>query len=145
MLYIHFGSLPEQISNPSHYFNNHLNPSWFDDPFVKRICLEIDGTTVHSAYQMENPIFGPVNCSILSMGCKNTILAYMTDRVIPATFMGDNCAPLVFEISKHKDLTITLEYIMKFDKCDDFEAHIINIGKTVHSYREYILEAVELV
>ena len=145
MLYIHFGPLPDQISNPSIYFDNHKNLAWFEDPFVKRICLEVDGTTVHSAYQMENPIFGPVNCSMLSMGCKNTILAYETDKVIPATFMGNNCAPLVFEISKHKDLIITLEYLMKFDMCDNFEAHIINIDKTVHSYKEYLWEAVELV
>lgn len=145
MLFIHFGSLPEQISNPSIYFNNHLNLAWFEDPFVKRICLEVDGTTVHSAYQMENPIFGPVNCSVLSMGCKNTILAYETDKIIPATFMGDNCAPLIFEISKMKPLTITLEYIMRFDKCRDFTAYIMNTHKTVQSYEEYLLEAVELI
>lgn len=145
MLYIHFGPLPEQISYPDLYFDNHMSTSWFDDPFVKQICLAVDGTTVHSAYQMENPIFGPINCKILSMGCKNTILAYKTDRIIPATFMGNNCAPLLCEIAKHKDLTITLEYLMNFEKCNDFEAHIMNIDKTVHSYKEYVWEAVDLI
>lgn len=145
MLYIHFGALPEQLKDPDIYFNNHFRPEWFEDTFVKKICLAVDGTVVHSAYQMENPVFGPVNCRILSMSCKNTILAYETDRIIPATFMGNNCAPLLVEIAKTKDLTITLEYLMSFKDCDGFEAYIMNTNKTVHSFKEYVWEAVELV
>lgn len=145
MLYIHFGALPAQLSDPDIFFNNHMRPEWFEDPFVKHICLAVDGTTVHSAYQMENPTFGPINCRILSMSCKNTILAYKTDKIIPATFMGNNCAPLVFEISKHKDLTITLEYLMDFGNCENFEAYIMNTDKIIHSYRDYVLEVVDLI
>lgn len=67
------------------------------------------------------------------MGCKNTILAYKTDRVIPATFMGNNCAPLLFEIAKNKDLTITLEYLMKFDTCSDLKHTLrIQIKQFIH-------------
>lgn len=144
MLYIHFGFRDDQIKRPDLYLNNCFEDEWFTDPFVKRICKEVDDTTVHSAYQMENPFFGPINVLKLSMGCKNLILAYKTDKVIPATFMGDNCAPLLCEIAKQKDLTITLEHIMDFSKCSDFEAHILNIGKHVKSYKEYVWEAVDL-
>lgn len=145
MLQIHFGPLESQIKRPDIFLDNTFEESWFEDPFVQRICKVIDGTTVHSAYQMENPTFGPVNVRMLSMGCKNTILAYKTNRVIPATFMGGNCAPLVWEISKHKDLIITLEYIMDFSRCEGFTALILNNQKMVYSYKEYVFEAVEFV
>lgn len=143
MLRIYFGTLEEQIKRPDTYLDNTFKDEWFIDPFVQEICKGIDHTIVHSAYQMENPIFGPINVRMLSMGCKNTILAYETDRVIPATHMGDNCAPFVWEISKHKDLTITLEHIMDFSSIEDFQAFIINSNKMVHSYREYLFEAVD--
>ena len=93
---------------------------------------------------MENPIFGAVNCTVLSTGCKNTILAYKTDKIIPATHMGDNCAPLLVEISKQKELVITLEYLMDFSGIADFKAEIMNTNKIVSSVQDYVLEVGEL-
>lgn len=143
MLRIHFGPLEGQIKRPDTYLDNTFDPEWFQDPFVKEICKGIDGTIAHSAYQMENPIFGPINVRMLSTGCKNTILAYETDRIIPATHMGDNCAPFVWEIAKRKDLTITLEYVMDFSKCEGFSAFIMNSNKMVNSYEDYLFEAID--
>lgn len=145
MLKVYFGELPDQIKRPDHYLDLIFMDEWFEDPFVKRICKEIDNTTVHSAYQMENPIFGPINVKTLSTGCKNTILAYETDRVIPATYMGDNCAPLIWEISQRKDLTITLEYLMDFSSCSEFEALVLNSNKLVKSYKEFADEAIDYI
>lgn len=88
MLKIYVGRLEEQIKRPDHYFDRNYSPVWFEDTFVKKICLQVDKTVAHSAYQMENPLFGAINCSMLSTGCKNTILAYKTDKIIPATHMG---------------------------------------------------------
>lgn len=144
MLRIHVGPLEGQIKRPDHYFDRNYLPEWFEDPFVQEICLRIDKTVVHSAYQMENPIFGAVNCTVLSTGCKNTILAYKTDKIIPATHMGDNCAPLLVEISKQKELVITLEYLMDFSDIADFKAEIMNTNKIVSSVQDYVLEVGEL-
>lgn len=143
MLKIHFGALEGQIKRPDIYFDLVCRDDWFSDPFVREICLGIDKTIVHSRYQMENPNFGPVNSTMLSTGCKNTILAYKLDRIIPATHMGDNCAPYVFAISKNKDLTITLEYIMDFSKCENFEAEILNCNQKVTNYFDYVCMAGE--
>ena len=144
MLNIYFGVLEDQIKRPDHYLDLIFEEDWFKDPFVQKICKEVDNTEVQSAYQMYNPFFGPINVTKLSTGCKNTILAYKTDRIIPATYMGDNCAPFICEIAQNKDLTITLEYIMDFSRCSNFQAYIINIQKQVNSYKEYVWEAVEL-
>lgn len=145
MLKIYFGELEGAIQHPSDLFNNSFKPEWFDDPFVKHICKVVDNTDVNSAYQMTNPIFGPVNCRILSGGCKNCILAYKLDRVINATLMGDNCGVILAEIAKKKDLTIMLEHLFDFSKVPDFSALILNTNTEVHSYREYLYAAIELI
>lgn len=144
MLKIYIGRLPDQIKRPDHYFDRNYLPEWFDDPYTKEICLRIDNTIVHSAYQMQNDRFGAVNCTMLSTGCKNTILAYKTNNIIPATHMGNNCAPLLVEISAKKDLTITLEHMMNFSDIPDFHAVILNTGKPVNSMREFIFEIEDL-
>ena len=50
----------------------------------------------------------------------------------------------IYEISKHKDLTIALHHIMDFSACEDFSAFIVNSGKQVGSYKEYLDEALRI-
>lgn len=109
-----------------------------EDPFIKHICEVADKTEVVSAYQMTNPIFGPVNCRILSGGCKNCILAYKLDRVIDADLMGDNCAPILVEIGKMKDLTVILNHCMDFSSVPEFDAIILNSNQKISNYDEYL-------
>lgn len=145
MLKIFFGRLEGALDYPSRSFENMYKQEWFDDEFVKHICKVVDNTDVVSAYQMSNPVFGPVNYRILSTGCKNCILAYKTDYIIDATKMGDNCATIINEIGKKKkDLTVMLEYTMNFSNVKDIEALIINTGKVVHSYSEYLDEVCKI-
>lgn len=136
MLHINVGRLDGLILNPSSYFDNQFDPGWFSDPFVKRICMEVDNTEVTSAYQMSNPVWGPVNCRILSTGVKNLILAYETDNIIYATRMGDNCSDLLLEIADKKELTICLTHIMHFSR--DFTAHIMNNDIIIYTLTEYV-------
>ncbi len=143
MLKIYFGHLDEAVSHPAILFKNIFLAEWFEDPFVKWICKIADDTDVVSAYQMTNPTFGPVNCTMLSQGCKNCILAYETDNVIDADIMGDNCARILVEIAKKKDLTVTLSYLKIFKDIPDFSALILNSNKMVYSFAEYVFEAVE--
>lgn len=145
MLKIYFGKLDGAIQHPSDLFNNTFNPEWFEDPFIKHICKVVDNTDVNSAYQMTNTIFGPVNCRMLSGGCKNCILAYKTDRIINATLMGDNCAPVLVEIAKQKDLTIMLEHLFNFSSVPVLDALILNSHTEVHSYSEYLDIAIDYI
>ena len=143
MLYIHFGYMKEACNDPKLYFSNRFLPEWFDDPFIRRICLDVDRVTVHSAYQMEHPTFGPINCRMLSAGCCNCILAYKTDLLLNGTMMRDNCGPILVEIAKSKDVHITLEHLFNFKRCTDFMAHIDNINTDVHSYEEYLYAVID--
>lgn len=142
MLKIHVGPLEGQIRNPSNYFDGVFRTEWFEDPFVKRICKEIDDTDVSSAYQMSNPLWGPTNCKLLSTGAKNLILAYETNEIIYATCMGDNCSSLLLEISEQKDLTIVLEHILQFNR--DFTALFINNNKTINTNLDYVITMIDL-
>lgn len=136
MLHLYVGELDGVIRNPSAYFDNQLDTSWFEDPFVKRICNEVDNTEVVSAYQMSNPVWGPINCRLLSTGAKNLILADKTNEIIYATCMGDNCSDLLLEIADKKDLTISLQHIMHFSR--DFVAHILNTNSMIYTLQEYV-------
>lgn len=138
MLKIHFGHMNEAIAHPALLFDNSYHRDWFEDPFVKHICKVADNTDVVSAGQMSNPIFGEINCKLLSQGCKNCILAYKLDRVINATLMGDNCGPILMEIAAMKDLTISLEHLFDFSRTENFSALILNNGQIVNSYDEYL-------
>ncbi len=140
-LKIHFGDLAEQIKHPDDYFDLICQNDWFNDSFVREICLGVDKVVAHSHYQMEHPVFGPINSTMLSTSCKNTTLAYKTDRIIPATHIGDNCAPYVYQIAQQKNLTITLNYLMDFSECVPFVAFILNSNKMVHDYFDYLCEA----
>ena len=145
MLKIYFGELEGAMQHPSDLFNNTFRPEWFEDPFVKHICKVVDNTDVNSAYQMTNHLFGPVNCRILSGGCKNCILAYETDRIVNATLIGDNCGPILVEIAAKKDLTIMLKHLFDFSRVQDFKAYIINTQQIVNSYDEYLDVAIDFV
>ena len=142
MLSIHFGELKGEIKHPDSYFDNVFEDTWFDDPFVKAMVLSVDRTEVISAFNMVSPVLGGINYNSLSTGVKNLILAYKLNVVIDASFCGDNCAQWILKIAEQKDLTISLYNIMAFE-CD-FKAYILNNGKHISTYKEYVLEAVAL-
>ena len=143
MLKIYFGRLEGVIKYPGRYFNNIFKPEWFDDPFVKEICKHIDNMDVVSAYQMTSPNFGPANCTMLSTGCKNVIMAYKTDFILNATQMGDNCGPDLCRIAEKKDVTVMLQHVFRFKGIPNFKALILNDGKVVEEYLDYLEEAAE--
>jgi hypothetical protein len=91
---------------------------------------------------MKSDIWGAVNCTMLSTTAKNLILMYELDGIHPATFCGDNGGKWIAEIGKRRDVTITLNYIMRFNV--DFTAKILNNNKIITTYQEYLWEAVHL-
>lgn len=141
MLRIHFGSLKEELDHPSAYFNYEYEEDWFNDPFIKAMILDVDKTEVVSAYNLISPVLGSIGCNKLSGGVKSLILAYKTNNIIDASNCGDNCAKWFIEISKIKDLTITLCHVMQFNQ--DFDALIMNNNKFVHTYKDYVKTAID--
>ena len=67
------------------------------------------------------------------------------ELVFDATSCGENCAKWLLEIGKEKDITVNLNYLMKFSDVNDFEIFIDNENRLVTSIEDYIMTAVKYV
>ena len=124
------------------YFDNVYEDEWIEDPFVKEMIQDVDSSTVISAHIIESPILGPITPKELSGGVKVLILMLKDDSfVYNLTNCGNNCAKWVLKIAEQKDLTVYLQYMIRFE--GEFEIQIMNTGKIVHNRKEYVLGLIE--
>lgn len=124
------------------YFDNIYEDEWIEDPFVKEMIQDVDSSTVISAHIIESPILGPITPKELSGGVKVLILMLKDDSfVYNLTNCGNNCAKWVLKIAEQKDLTVYLQYMIRFE--GEFEIQIMNTGKIVHNRKEYVLGLIE--
>ena len=124
------------------YFDNVYEDEWIEDPFVKEMIQDVDSSTVISAHIIESPILGPITPKELSGGVKVLILMLKDDSfVYNLTNCGNNCAKWVLKIAEQKDLTVYLQYMIRFE--GEFEIQIMNTGKIVHNRKEYVQGLIE--
>jgi hypothetical protein len=117
------------------------------DDIVRSMILDVDKTEVFvdsegCAYLNSPYIYKYMPIDYLSTGVKNLIMAWITVYPINATHCGDNCAKWLVEISKRKDLYITLHHIMTFPK--DTKAVILNNNKQCESNEDIFWELCEV-
>lgn len=143
MLKIVFGDADNSIYHPPTYFDNTYADEWITDPRSVKMIKDIDKSDVIGARVIDSPVLGSISVKELSGGVKTLILMLFDEsgKIFNASACGDNCAKWIYEISKHKDLTIVLHHIMDFSSCEEFSAYIINTDKQVNSYKEYLDEA----
>lgn len=143
MLSIRFGDFTEDcIVNVNGYFDAAKKKDWFNDPMVKRIIKELDKSDAIKDEYIESPVLGAIPPQRLSGSCKAVILMWVLENPhIYGTKCGDNCAPLILEIAKTKDVLITLHHCMHFPK--KFEAYLPELDKMVYSDDEFIDEFYE--
>ena len=146
MLKIVFGDIENSIYHPPTYFDNTYEDEWITDPLSVKMIKDIDKSDVISARAIDSPVLGSISVKELSGGVKTLILMQFDEscKIFNASACGDNCAKWIYEISKHKGLTIALHHIMDFSACEDFSAYIINTDKQVGSYKEYLDEALRI-
>lgn len=146
MLHIFFGSTDNEIYNAPLYFLHQYEDDWIVDELSKQMILDVDRSTVLGPRLIDSPVLGAISPRELSGGVKTLILMAKdeTGKIFNASACGDNCARWILEIAKHKELTITLHNIMKFDM-EPYEIHIMNTDKIVRTFREYVEEAVQLI
>lgn len=138
MLNIFYGDMPDAIYNTSVYFKNVYEDGWITDPFAREMILDIDKSTVLDGAVIDSPVMGKIPPTSLSGGVKTLILiANEPEKVFNASTCGDNCAKWILKIGKEKDITINLLHLMDFGECE-FDIHILNTDKTVHSMKELI-------
>ena len=138
--------LPKEFeSYVSQYFDEVYEPEWFSDDFVRRMIKTIDKSEVvgiGNSINIFNDILGNFPPQNLSSGCKGLILLYKDDVKINGDRLGDNCIGLLLEISKEKDVTISLSHTPPFP--DVFDAYIINTNKRIETRKQFHAEMLEV-
>lgn len=106
-----FFELPEEeIISTSKYFNNSYTEEWLDE-WAKRVIQEIDDSELISDGLVLSPVLGPITIREISGGAKALITMNADETVISnANSCGDNCAPLLAELSRKKDFSVFLAY-----------------------------------
>ncbi len=124
------------------YFDNVYEDEWIEDPFVREMIQDVDSSAVLNAHIIESPVLGPITPKELSGGVKVLILMLKDDSfVYNLSNCGNNCAKWVLKIAEHKDLTVYLQHMIRFE--GEFDIQIMNTGKIVHNRKEYVLGLIE--
>lgn len=146
MLSIIFGDAENAVYHPPTYFDNTYLDEWIVDPRTVEMIRDIDQSEVISARAIDSPFLGSISVKEISGGVKTLILMLFdeTGRIFNASSCGDNCAKWICRIARAKDLTINLHHVMDFSECDDFEAYMLNTGRHVRGFLEYLDEAMRI-
>lgn len=143
MLNIVFGDVENSIYHPPTYFDNTYEDDWLMNSEGKEMILDIDKSEVIGPHLIESPVLGPISPKEISGGVKTLLLMKFDEsgKIFNASACGDNCADWIVRIGSEKDLTINLHHVMDFSKVADFKAKMLNTGKIVNNYTEYLDEA----
>lgn len=140
MLYILYGTIkrktaPRQyIHDIDGYFDGYFEDSWIDD-WAKRVLLEIDKSRFISPKVISSPILDIVSYDWISGGSKQLIMMNIESNVVyDGDNLGDNCWPLLLELSKTKNLAISLSYYPVFEWIDNVNVKILNTGQKINDF-----------
>lgn len=138
MLKIFFGDNPGEnyIFNPDAFFNNSYEDEWITDNISRQMIKAVDGSEVKGERLIDSPYLGPIPPERLSGGVKTLILiAHDNSHIFNASACGDNCAEWLLTLSKDRDITVRLGYIMDFGR-EPFDIVVLNTGNVVHTMLE---------
>lgn len=146
MLKIVFGEVEHAVYHPPTYFDNQYEDEWITDPLTVAMIKDIDKSDVVGTHLIQSPVLGPISTKEISGGVKTLILMAFdkSGRIFNASACGDNCVKWIAELGRMKDLTINLHHVMDFSAVSGFEAVMLNTGVIVHSYGEYLKEAINI-
>lgn len=136
MLNIWYGDYDPVIYNTSVYFKNDYLPEWLNDPFVRKMILDVDKSEVLSSGAVSSPVMGIIPPTSLSGSVKTLILILKEpEKIFNASNCGDDCASWLLKIGAMEDVTINLRHMMDFGD-DPFEIHVMNTDTIVHDMDE---------
>ncbi len=107
MIKVTFKEIKEVLKDIDRYFELNKDNSWFEDPIVKDICLNIGNMEHIVDNYFKHKTFGGVTSEILPTGAKTLILLlkYNNFKVPVATSrMGDNCWEYLKYLPEDKDI-----------------------------------------
>lgn len=146
MLRVRFGYYENSILDIDLYFNNVYENEWFADPLVKKMIKGVDNSDVVADELIKSPILGYIAPERLSGGVKALICMYKCDEFpIDLIVCGENCQRWICEISKIKDVEVTLSgYDLTFDGLD-IHAICLNDNSEINSPKDWVLKMCEFV
>lgn len=145
MLHICFGEM-ENVNYGPDWFRSNYDPEWLKDPFVQDMIKDVDNSEYVDGLVINSPVLGPIPPEKLSGGVQTLIMIYEKPQLVfDATSCGENCSKWLLEIGKKMDVTINLNYLMKFNEVDDFRVFIENETRIIDNPTNYITTAVKYV
>ena len=145
MLHIYFGEMEDANYGPD-WFKVNYDPEWLKDPFVQKIIKDIDKSEYVDGLVINSPVLGPIPPERLSGGVQTLIMIYEKPELIfDATSCGENCAKILHEIGMQKNVTVNLNYLMKFNAVESLEVYIENEKRVITDIEDYIMTAVKYV
>ena len=145
MLHIQFGEM-ENVNYGPDWFKANYDPSWLKEEFVRTMIKDVDNSDCVDGIVINSPILGSIPPERLSGGVQTLIMIYEKPQLVfDATSCGENCAKWLLEIGKQKEVTVNLNYLMKFENVPDFEVYIENENRSVSSIEDYVMTAVKYV
>lgn len=143
MLKIHFGRAPEDkmLVRISDYFDAMFEDEWMSTDLTKRIIKEIDKSTLLYPRIIDSPWLGPITPREISGGAKGLILMAYDDDMLGRYFFGgqfgDNTLPLMWEISKTRDILFAQVDYMDYPMDTNIPIYIEKYDLIVKTPKEY--------
>lgn len=144
MLNIHFGRVEDAYYGPT-WFKVNYEEDWLSDELVQDMLKDIDKSEYKGGHLIDSDVLGPISPGELSGGVQTLICIYKRpDLVFDATSCGPNCAKWLLKIGNIQDVTVMLEYFMKFKDYEPFCINIENTNVIVKNNKDYTIEALNL-
>lgn len=144
MLYIYFGSINgltapmEYVAHIDAWFDGYYKKEWMDNSWAKRVVQEIDKSELVSPEAVDSPWLGIIPITSISGGAKQLIMANAASNIVfNGDNFGDNCFPLLLELSKSKDIMMNLYYHPDFVWVPGVKVKILNSGRIVDNIRDF--------
>lgn len=128
------------IQYPSGYFDSVYEKSYLNSDLAREITKGIDLTEYIGDEVYKSPALGMISPRDLSSGCKGVLLLLAEDNiVIPSHRFGDNCGDWIIEVSKTKDIYLTITHYLDFsDKIVFRDARTGEEGKGEMGFRDWM-------
>ena len=145
MLHIIFGET-ENVNYGPDWFKTNYDPQWFHDDFVCKMIKDVDHSDFVDGIVINSPILGPIPPERLSGGVQTLIMIYKKPQLIfDATSCGANCSKWLLEIGQKIDVTVNLNYLMKFDDTANINIYVENEHRLITDIDDYVMTAVKYV
>lgn len=114
------------------WFDSYYKKDWLNTDFSKTVIRSIDKSDHIKDNLIESPVLGAIPPTELSSGCKTVLMMRYFDiekeYVWWGGSCGQNCAEWIYEVSKEKNITLLLPWLMRFNKVEPFNIIILKTG-----------------